>query len=88
MVDQDVSLGIVGDVFKVMAQVGRRLPKVNTVDRILRVNYPGRKPGASQCISALFDSQSVLSFIRLDLALHIIPQIRYLGFTLKGRRAP
>jgi hypothetical protein len=24
--------------------------------------------------------------IRLDLALHIVPRIHYLGFTLKGRR--
>jgi hypothetical protein len=24
----------------------------------------------------------------LDLALHIVPRIRYLGFTLKGRRVP
>jgi hypothetical protein len=38
MVDQEVSLGIVGDTFEVMAQVDRRLTKVNTVDRILRVN--------------------------------------------------
>jgi hypothetical protein len=33
-----------------------------------------------------FPDQSVLSFIRLDLALHIVPRIRYLGFTLEGRR--
>jgi hypothetical protein len=26
--------------------------------------------------------------IRLDLVLHIVPRIRYLGFTLKGRRVP
>jgi hypothetical protein len=26
--------------------------------------------------------------IRLDLVLHIVPQIRYLRFTLKGRRVP
>jgi hypothetical protein len=38
MVDQKVSLGIVGDVFEVMAQVDRRLTKVNTVDRIIRAN--------------------------------------------------
>jgi hypothetical protein len=38
MVDQKVSLGIVSDVFEVMAQVDRRLTKVNTVDRIIRVN--------------------------------------------------
>jgi hypothetical protein len=24
----------------------------------------------------------------LDLALYIVPRIRYLGFTLKGRRVP
>jgi hypothetical protein len=37
MVDQKVSLGIVGDVFEVMTQVDHRLTKVNTVDRIIRV---------------------------------------------------
>jgi hypothetical protein len=37
MVDQKVSLGIVGDVFEVMAQVDRRLTKVNTVDWVIRV---------------------------------------------------
>jgi hypothetical protein len=42
-----VSLGFAGDVFEVTAQVDRRLTKVNSVDRIIRVNYPGRKPGAS-----------------------------------------
>jgi hypothetical protein len=26
--------------------------------------------------------------IRLDLVLHIVPRIRYLGFTLKGGRVP
>jgi hypothetical protein len=41
MVDQGGSLGIVGDVFEVMAQVDRRLTKVNSVDRIIRVNEPG-----------------------------------------------
>jgi hypothetical protein len=30
----------------------------------------------------------VLGFIRLILASHIVPQIRYLGFTLEGRRVP
>jgi hypothetical protein len=30
----------------------------------------------------------VLVFIRLTLASHIVPQIRYLGFTLEGRRVP
>jgi hypothetical protein len=48
MVDQKGSLGFVGDVFEVMAQVDRRLTKVNSVDQIIRVNQPGRKPGASQ----------------------------------------
>jgi hypothetical protein len=38
MVDQKGSLGFVGDVLEVMAQVDRRLTKVNTVDRIIRVN--------------------------------------------------
>jgi hypothetical protein len=38
MVDQKVSLGIVGDVYEVMAQVNRRLTKIHTVDRIIRVN--------------------------------------------------
>jgi hypothetical protein len=38
MVDQKVSLGIVGDVPEVMAQVDRRLTKVNTVDWMTRVN--------------------------------------------------
>jgi hypothetical protein len=33
-----VPLGVVGNVFEVMAQVDRRLTKVNTVDRIIRVN--------------------------------------------------
>jgi hypothetical protein len=37
-VDQGVPLGVIGDVFEVMAQVDRRLTKVNTNDRILRVN--------------------------------------------------
>jgi hypothetical protein len=43
-----VSLRVVRDVFEVMAQVDHRLTKVNSVDRIIRVNKPGRKPGASQ----------------------------------------
>jgi hypothetical protein len=38
MVDQKGSLGFVGDVFEVMAQVDRHLTKVNTVDRVIRVN--------------------------------------------------
>jgi hypothetical protein len=43
-----VSLGFVGDVFEMMTPVDRRLTKVNTVDRIIRVKQLGRKPGASQ----------------------------------------
>jgi hypothetical protein len=39
-VDQKGSLGVVGDVFKVMAQVGRCLTKVNSVDRMIRVKKP------------------------------------------------
>jgi hypothetical protein len=38
MVAQKGSLGFVGNVFEVMAQVDRRLTKVNTIDRIIRVN--------------------------------------------------
>jgi hypothetical protein len=30
----------------------------------------------------------VLGFISLDLVSHIVPWIRYLGFTLEGRRVP
>jgi hypothetical protein len=41
MVDQRVSLGFVGDVFEVMAQVDHRLTKVNTIDRIIRVKELG-----------------------------------------------
>jgi hypothetical protein len=39
-VDQKGSLGVIGDVFEVMAQVGRRLTKVNLVDRMIRVKEP------------------------------------------------
>jgi hypothetical protein len=35
MVDQSGSLGVVGDVFGVMAQVDRHLTKVNTVDLLI-----------------------------------------------------
>jgi hypothetical protein len=38
MFDQKGSLGFVGDVFEVMAQVDHRLTKIDTVDRIIRVN--------------------------------------------------
>jgi hypothetical protein len=48
MVDQKGSLGVIGDVFEVMAQVDRRLTKVNAVDLLIRVNSPAEKPGASQ----------------------------------------
>jgi hypothetical protein len=41
MVDQRVSLGIAGDVYEVMAQVDRRLTKVNTVDWMIRVTFSG-----------------------------------------------
>jgi hypothetical protein len=36
-----VSLGVVGEVFEVMAQVDRRLTKVNTVDLLIKVNNSG-----------------------------------------------
>jgi hypothetical protein len=32
-----------------------------------------------------FSRSKCFSLIRLDVALHIVPRIRYLGFTLKGR---
>jgi hypothetical protein len=38
LVDQKVPLEFVGDVFEVMAQVDRRLTKVNPVDWVIRVN--------------------------------------------------
>jgi hypothetical protein len=41
MVDQRVSLGFVGDVFEVMAQVDHHLTKVNSVDLLIRVNNSG-----------------------------------------------
>jgi hypothetical protein len=41
MVDQRVSLGFVGDVLEVMAQVDHRLTKVNTVGLPIRVNNSG-----------------------------------------------
>jgi hypothetical protein len=34
------SFWVIGDVFEVMAQVERRLTKVNTVDRIIGINKP------------------------------------------------
>jgi hypothetical protein len=45
MSDQGVPLGVVGDDFEVMAQVDRPLTKVNSVDRIIRVNYPADNLG-------------------------------------------
>jgi hypothetical protein len=39
-VDQKESLGVIGYVFEVMAQVDRRLTEVNSVDRIIRVKEP------------------------------------------------
>jgi hypothetical protein len=41
MVDQKGSLGVIGDGFEVMAQVDRRLTKVNTVGLLIRVNNSG-----------------------------------------------
>jgi hypothetical protein len=41
MVDQKESLGVIGVVFEVMAQVDRRLTKVNSVDLLIRVNNYG-----------------------------------------------
>jgi hypothetical protein len=35
-----------------------------------------------------FSRSKCFPLIRLDLALHIVPQIRYLGFALEGRRVP
>jgi hypothetical protein len=40
-----VPLGVVGDVFEVMAQVDRPLTKVNAVDRIIRVINPTENLG-------------------------------------------
>jgi hypothetical protein len=40
-VDQKESLGVVGEVFEMMAQVDSRLTKVNTVDLLIRVKYSG-----------------------------------------------
>jgi hypothetical protein len=44
-VDQKGSLGVIGDVFEVMAQVDRRLTKVNSVDWIIRVKEPAKNLG-------------------------------------------
>jgi hypothetical protein len=35
-----------------------------------------------------FSRSKCFPLIRLDLELHIVPRIRYLGLTLKGRRVP
>jgi hypothetical protein len=45
LVDQGVLLGIVGDVFEVMAQVDRRLTKVNTIDLLIGVDTPAENLG-------------------------------------------
>jgi hypothetical protein len=37
-VDHKGSLGVIGEVFEVMAQVDRRLTEVNAVDLLIRVN--------------------------------------------------
>jgi hypothetical protein len=63
LVDQGVSLGFVGEVFEVMTQVDRRLTKVNSVDRIIRVNKPGWKPGASHSCGVSYSSEWRVLFI-------------------------
>jgi hypothetical protein len=40
-----VPLGVVSDVFEVMAQVDRRLTRVSTVDLLIRVNTPAENLG-------------------------------------------
>jgi predicted P-loop ATPase/GTPase len=45
LVDQKESLGFVGDVFEMMAQVDRHLTKVNPVDWIIRVINPAENLG-------------------------------------------
>jgi hypothetical protein len=66
---QKESLGFVDEVFEVMAQVNRRLTKVNTFDWVTRVNLPGRKPGPSQPtplkqnLVPRFDNKSRLHFL-------------------------
>jgi hypothetical protein len=40
-----VSLGVVSDVFEVMAQVDRRLTKVNSVDMLIRVKDAAENRG-------------------------------------------
>jgi hypothetical protein len=37
-VDHKGSLGVIGDVFEVMALVDRRLTNINSVDLLIRVN--------------------------------------------------
>jgi hypothetical protein len=44
-VDQGGSLGVVSDVFEVMAQVDHRLTKVNSFDWIIRFNNPAGNLG-------------------------------------------
>jgi hypothetical protein len=45
IVDQGGSLGVVGWVFEVMAQVDHRLTKVKMLDQIIRVNDPNEDLG-------------------------------------------
>jgi hypothetical protein len=47
-----VSLGFVGDVFEVMAQVDHRLTKVNTVDLLIRVDTLAENLGCHTGLSA------------------------------------
>jgi hypothetical protein len=76
-----VPLGVIGDVFEVMAQVDRRLTKVNSVDRIIRVNQPDRKPGASQLCSSQGDA--VARYLTpharriADAPMDVVPQISW-----------
>jgi hypothetical protein len=52
-------------------------------------NFNKRPNPISRLVSKQNLSRSMyFLLIRLDLALHIVPRIQYLGFTLKGRRVP
>jgi hypothetical protein len=68
MVDQRVSLGIAGDVFEVMAQVDRRLTKVNTVDPLIRANTPAENLGRH--ISASLGTSTAVVGSRMRLLHH------------------
>jgi hypothetical protein len=50
-------------------------------------NFNKRPNPISRLVLSLF-LLLPLVFSRLNLVLHIVPWIRYLGFTLKGRRVP